>query len=89
MYTVVSRLDEARFREGAELLADEDPNLAQIVERWGLPEFWGAPARLPDSRATDSRATSVPESGAAMYRRMNEMLAGSTRIASSLPGRSL
>ena len=37
-------LDEGSFAAAAAELCDDDPDLAAIVERHGLPEFW-APSR--------------------------------------------
>lgn len=73
-FTQVTRLDEVRFAEGASLLADEDEAISAIVDRWGIPEFW---ARRPGFETLVllilEQQVSL-ESGAAMYRKLKELL---------------
>lgn len=74
MRTVVERLDEETFREACTLLTDEDPNLARLVERWGIPEFWN---RAPGFRTLVllilEQQVSL-DSGAAMYARVSRLI---------------
>lgn len=89
---VVERLDEATFRQGAELLAGEDESLGGAVERWGLPEFWHRSPGFPTLALLILEQQVSLESGAAMYRRLaglvgpvtpeNVLGAGSDRLRS-------
>ena len=76
MYVVIDQLNETSFVEGCELLADEDPALAEAIERFGIPEFW---YREPGLRTLVwlilEQQVSL-ESGAAMYRRLEEATGG-------------
>lgn len=67
---VVERLDTGTFVEISEFLAQEDPALAQVIEEWGIPEFW---ARRPGFETLVllilEQQVSL-ESGAAMYHRL-------------------
>lgn len=92
MRRVVERLDDEMFREACDLLVDEDPHLADLVEKWGLPVFWN---RTPGFRTLVllilEQQVSL-ESGAAMYARLerltgdvtprNVVLAGEHRLRS-------
>ncbi len=89
---VVERLDEATFRQGAELLAGEDESLAGAVERFGLPDFWHRSPGFPTLVLLILEQQVSLESGAAMYRRLaglvgpvtpeNVLGAGSDRLRS-------
>jgi DNA-3-methyladenine glycosylase II len=71
---VVERLDSATFVEACDLLAGEDPALAEVVARHGVPEFW---ARRPgfDTLVLLILEQQVSlESGAAMFRRLTGMV---------------
>ena len=80
---IVERLDAATFAEACRLLGDEDPALAKVIERHGIPEFW---ARRPGFATVVwlilEQQVSL-ESGLAMYRRLTELVAAVTpaRIA--------
>lgn len=73
---VVRRLDATTFNEGTDLLCNEDNALAEAIERFGRPEFWH---RQPGFRCLVllilEQQVSL-ESGAAMYRRLNETAEG-------------
>lgn len=89
---VVERLDEATFRQGADLLAGEDESLGGALERWGLPEFWHRSPGFPTLALLILEQQVSLESGAAMYRRLaglvgpvtpeNVLEAGSDRLRS-------
>ncbi|HEX6287415.1 MAG TPA: S26 family signal peptidase [Acidimicrobiia bacterium] len=40
LWNVVDRLDADTFVLACEMLISEDPDLAELVDRWGIPEFW-------------------------------------------------
>jgi DNA-3-methyladenine glycosylase II len=71
LHPVVERLDEETFALGAELLADEEPGLARILERWGLPEFWHREPGFETLVLLILEQQVSLESGAAMYRRLS------------------
>ncbi|MFZ0015040.1 MAG: S26 family signal peptidase [Acidimicrobiia bacterium] len=74
MLPVVERLDEETFRAACDLLIGEDPHLARLVDRWGVPAFWH---RRPGYRTLVllilEQQVSL-ESGAAMYRRLGDLV---------------
>ncbi|HEX6220523.1 MAG TPA: S26 family signal peptidase [Acidimicrobiia bacterium] len=70
LLTVVDRFDEDTFRQACELLVDEDPHLAKLVERWGVPEFWHRSPGFPTLVLLILEQQVSLESGAAMYRRV-------------------
>jgi len=40
LWRVVDRLEPETFVLACEMLVSEDPDLAKLVDRWGIPEFW-------------------------------------------------
>lgn len=70
LHPVVERLDEETFRLGAGLLGAEDPNLADLIERWGIPDFWHREPGFPTLVLLILEQQVSLESGAAMYRRL-------------------
>lgn len=70
--TRVERLDEITFAEGCELLAAEDESLAEAINDHGLPEFWHRPQGFPVLVLLILEQQVSLESGAAMYRRLDE-----------------
>ncbi|MGH8945672.1 MAG: S26 family signal peptidase [Acidimicrobiia bacterium] len=83
---VVERLDPATFVEACNLLVDEDPALAEVVARHGVPEFW---ARRPgfDTLVLLILEQQVSlESGAAMFRRLSGVLNRVTPVAVAAVG---
>ena len=40
LWSVVERLEPKTFVMACEMLVSEDPDLANLVDRWGIPEFW-------------------------------------------------
>ena len=70
LHPVVERLDEESFALGADLLAAEDPNVADLIERWGLPGFWRREPGFPTLVLLILEQQVSLESGAAMYRRL-------------------
>jgi len=74
MMTVVTHFEETTFVEACRLLTTEDESLAALVARWGLPRFWH---RSPGFRTLVllilEQQVSL-ESGAAMYRRLADLL---------------
>lgn len=75
---VVDRLDAGTFVEACDLLASEDAALALVLERHGTPGFWH---RQPGFKTLVwlilEQQVSL-ESGAAMYRRLDEAASGVT-----------
>ena len=67
---VVERLDADSFRLATALLAEEDENLARIVERWGVPEFWQRRPGFETLVLLILEQQVSLESGAAMYHRL-------------------
>jgi DNA-3-methyladenine glycosylase II len=78
---VVSHLDEHTFREGVDLLVTEDEALRAVVNRHGTPEFWN---RRPGFEALVllilEQQVSL-ESGAAVYRRVADLVGAVTPAA--------
>jgi DNA-3-methyladenine glycosylase II len=75
---VVDRLDEDSFDLGVELLVAEDESMARLVDRWGLPVFWQRQPGFPTLVLLILEQQVSLESGAAMYRRLNEVTEGIT-----------
>jgi DNA-3-methyladenine glycosylase II len=74
MLTVVDQLDEDTFAQACHLLADEDPALAAVIDRWGVPEFWHrAPGFATLVLLVLEQQVSL-ESGAAMFGRLHGLL---------------
>jgi DNA-3-methyladenine glycosylase II len=71
---VVTRLDETTFVEACQLLCDEDDSLAELVDRWGRPSFWHRPPGFQTLVLLILEQQVSLESGAAMYRRLVELL---------------
>jgi DNA-3-methyladenine glycosylase II len=74
LHPVVERLDEETFALGAELLADEEPGLARVVQRWGIPAFWQREPGFQTLVLLVLEQQVSLESGAAMYRRLSRLL---------------
>lgn len=71
---VVDRLDEHSFGLAVELLTAEDESLAEIVTRWGVPEFWARRPGFPTLVLLIMEQQVSLESGAAMYRRVRDLV---------------
>jgi DNA-3-methyladenine glycosylase II len=75
---VVDRLDATTFDEATDLLSNEDSSIAEAIEEFGRPGFWN---RQPGLRCLVllilEQQVSL-ESGAAMYRRLDETAVGVT-----------
>ncbi len=71
---VVERLSEDTFRHGVELLADEDARLANAVDSYGVPDFWSREPGFETLVLLILEQQVSLESGAAMYRRLAELL---------------
>lgn len=78
MHTVVERLDAGTFLEACALLAREDESLARAVDTHGLPDFWHRRPGLPTLVWLILEQQVSLESGAAMYRRLDEAAGGVT-----------
>jgi DNA-3-methyladenine glycosylase II len=78
LWPVVTRLDGPGFEEGCRLLAGEDPLLGSIVERHGLPGFWRRPPGLATLVLFILEQQVSLESGAAVFRRLDELAGGIT-----------
>ncbi len=76
--TRVERLDETTFREGCDLLAAEDTALAAAIDRHGVPKFWHRRQGFPVLVLLILEQQVSLESGAAMYRRLDEATGGVT-----------
>lgn len=70
----VERLDETTFREAVALLAAEDSHLARTVASHGIPPFWRREPGFPTLVLLILEQQVSLESGAAMYRRMMDLL---------------
>ena len=70
--TRVERFDTDTFVQACELLAEEDESLASVIERHGVPEFWHRPTGFPTLVLLILEQQVSLESGAAMYRRLDE-----------------
>lgn len=75
LWPVVDRLDKETFTFAADLLATEDDPLARLIERWGLPEFWNRPTGFRTLVLLILEQQVSLESGAAMYRRLADLVA--------------
>ncbi len=71
---MVTHLDNATFIEAVGLLSEEEPAFAAIVDRHRLPGFWARPAGFPTLVWLILEQQVSLESGAAMYRRLSELL---------------
>lgn len=71
---VVDRLDEHTFGLAVELLTAEDESLAEVVDRWGVPEFWHRQPGFPTLVLLIMEQQVSLESGAAMYRRLRDLV---------------
>ncbi len=74
----VTHLDAITFVEAARMLGDEDPGLHSIIEDWGLPVFWQRAQGFPTLVLLILEQQVSLESGAAMYRRLIELLGAVT-----------
>lgn len=70
MFTVVERFGKESFREACDLLIDEDQNLAELVKRWSVPDFWHRTPGFTTLVLLILEQQVSLESGAAMYRRL-------------------
>lgn len=74
LWPVVDRLDEETFHEACDLLVSEDPHLARLVDRWGVPEFWNRNPGFETLVLLILEQQVSLESGAAMYRRLARLI---------------
>jgi len=74
MLTVVTHLDAETFVEACDLLAAEDSSLAELVDHWGLPVFWRRPPGFRTLVLLMMEQQVSLESGAAMYRRVANLV---------------
>lgn len=70
----VERLDETTFHEAVALLAAEDEDFARTVASHGIPPFWHREPGFPTLALLILEQQVSLESGAAMYRRMMDLL---------------
>jgi DNA-3-methyladenine glycosylase II len=70
LWFVIDRLEMDTFRLACELLVSEDPQLAKLVDRWGIPEFWNRNPGFETLVLLILEQQVSLESGAAMYRRL-------------------
>jgi len=70
LWPVVERLDADTFRLACELLISEDPHLATVADRWGIPEFWNRSPGFETLVLLILEQQVSLESGAAMYARL-------------------
>jgi DNA-3-methyladenine glycosylase II len=71
---MVTRLEEITFREAVDLLASEEPVFAAVIDQHGAPPFWSRPAGFGTLVWLIMEQQVSLESGAAMYRRLHELL---------------
>ena len=74
LWARVTHLDEHTFAEAVHLLVDEEPALAAIVQQWGLPAFWARGPGFPTLVLLILEQQVSLESGAAMYRRLIDLI---------------
>jgi DNA-3-methyladenine glycosylase II len=79
----VEHLDHVTFVEALDLLAEEEPAFAQVIEEFGAPPFWNRPAGFPTLIWLIMEQQVSLESGAAMYRRLHGLLGAITPEAMS------
>ena len=70
----VERLEEVTFREAVAILTAEDGDLARLVDDHGIPPFWRREPGFPALVLLILEQQVSLESGAAMYRRMMDLL---------------
>jgi len=70
----VTHLDALTFGEAAVMLGDEDPALGLIVNEWGVPPFWQREPGLSTLALLILEQQVSLESGAAMFRRLLELV---------------
>lgn len=71
---VVTHLDPGTFAEAAQLLGREEPALSEIVDRHGMPVFWERAPGFPTLVWLILEQQVSLESGAAMYRRLSQLV---------------
>jgi DNA-3-methyladenine glycosylase II len=69
---VVQSIDHTNFRAAIDLLVSEDDDLAAVVERWGVPEFWARPRGFRTLTILILEQQVSLESAAAVFRRLQE-----------------
>ncbi|MGD2059768.1 MAG: S26 family signal peptidase [Acidimicrobiia bacterium] len=74
LWDVVTELDAGTFQDACRLLADEDRHLAALVGRWGLPDFWHRRPSFATLTLLILEQQVSLESGAAMYRRLADLV---------------
>ena len=74
LWARVTHLDAATFGEAADLLAAEDPALGLILSDWGLPPFWQREPGFSTLVLLILEQQVSLESGAAMFRRLLDLL---------------
>ncbi len=72
--TRVARLDGTTFLEAVGLLTEEDPRLARIVEKFGIPDFWKRPEGFATLVLLIMEQQVSLESGAATFARLVHLL---------------
>jgi DNA-3-methyladenine glycosylase II len=71
---MITTLDEETFALGVELLTREDRALAEIVERYGQPEFWRRKPVFETLVLLILEQQVSLESGASVYKRLGELV---------------
>ena len=71
---MVTHLDQRTFLEAIDLLAGEEDSFASVIDTHGAPPFWQRPAGFPTLVWLIMEQQVSLESGAAMYRRLHELL---------------
>ena len=74
LWVRVASLDAGTFGEAVALLADEEPALSRIVAEWGMPPFWQRDPGFPTLVLLILEQQVSLESGAAMFRRLLELV---------------
>ena len=83
LMTMVKHLDATTFVEACELFAGEDETLAGVIDRHGVPDFWHRAPGLQTLVLLILEQQVSLESGAAMYRRLEEATGGVTSLSIS------
>ncbi len=78
MWAQVTHLDAHSFGEAATLLGLEDPALARILSEWGVPPFWQREPEFATLVLLILEQQVSLESGAAMFRRLIDLLGAVT-----------
>lgn len=89
LWTRVTHLDPTTFAEAAGLLGGEEPALGSLLDQWGVPPFWQREPGFPTLTLLILEQQVSLESGAAMFRRLLDLVGSvtpETILATGEPG---